>query len=59
MDFQGLAGECVAELKVLKENLRQNEIQILAHLSAVKEVTGTMVDLIKGEEADGTYGEWG
>lgn len=58
VDFETLALECIENLRQLKENLKENEVEIRAHLSAVREVSGIMIDLIKAEEADGTYKEY-
>jgi len=39
----------------LREKLEINEMAILAHLNAVKEVAGMLRDAIQHAEADGTY----
>lgn len=47
----------LAELARLKKALADNRLKIQAHLTAVRDVSRIMVDLIRNEEADGTYGE--
>ena len=58
LDPAHLADETVSGLRRLKLGLVENERRIQAHLSAVKEVSGILVDIIRDEENDGTYGEY-
>ena len=46
------------ELEKLKEALQENERRIKAHLASVREVSALMVNILKNEEADGTYQEF-
>jgi len=55
VDINTLDNQCLAQLAQLKTALQENETQLAAHLSAVREVSGIMVQLLKNEEADGTY----
>jgi hypothetical protein len=43
------------KLLLLKDELRRNAQIVGAHLSAVKEIAGLMIDAARREEADGTY----
>ena len=56
-DFSTLDRSVIDQLAHLKKALASNEAQIKAHLSAIREVSDLMVDILKNEEADGTYGE--
>lgn len=58
INLDDLDSQCIGQLALLKNALQENENQIKAHLSAVREVSGIMVQLIKNEEADGTYCEF-
>ena len=57
IDFAALDKSVLNELARLKQALARNEARIKAHLSAVREVSDIMVNILKNEEADGTYGE--
>lgn len=57
IDFRTLDAACLEELRRLKKALAVNREQIQAHLTAVRDVSRIMVDFIRNEEADGTYGE--
>ena len=56
-DFSQLDRSVIQELMRLKQALAENEVKINAHLSAIREVSDLMVNIMKNEEADGTYGE--
>ncbi|MGI9353880.1 MAG: hypothetical protein ACR2PF_01750 [Rhizobiaceae bacterium] len=56
-DPTDLAHETVGLLRRLNDSLNENEQRIQAHLLAVKEVSGILVDLMRDEENDGTYGD--
>ena len=56
-DFSTLDRSVIDQLAHLKKALASNEAQIKAHLSAIREVSDLMVDILKNEEANGTYGE--
>lgn len=43
------------KLHLLRDELRRNAQIVGAHLSAVKEIAGLMIDAARREEADGTY----
>ncbi len=58
LDPTHLADETVAGLRRLKHGLIENERRIASHVSAVKEVSGILVDIMRDEENDGTYGEY-
>ena len=56
-DFASLDQSVLNELSKLKKALAKNEARIKAHLAAVREVSDIMVNILKNEDADGTYGE--
>ena len=56
-NLQELDRSILVELVRLKKALARNEARIQAHLSAVREVSDIMVNILKREDADGTYGE--
>ena len=57
MDMTRLDGNVLQELSRLKSALALNEARIRAHLTAVKEISTIMVNILRNEDADGTYGE--
>lgn len=57
LDLTRLDDSVLEDLSLLKKALALNEARIRVHLTAVREVSTIMVNILQNEDADGTYGE--
>lgn len=57
LDLTRLDDTVLEDLSRLKTALALNEARIRVHLTAVREVSTIMVNILQNEDADGTYGE--
>jgi hypothetical protein len=59
IDAGSLQAGCKEKLLLLKAELRRNAQIAGAHLAALREITGLMIDAARREETDGTYSRQG